>query len=557
MIMNPVHHIRKNVLAMTQEQLASALGVTQASVSRWEALGTFPTEHQMQIRTLAGGFPGWSDTFFFEVPEAAPDATDTTDAISAASAVSTPKEALRASRIWGGRFAEGPSRVMEEINASIDFDKRLYAQDIAGSKAHCAMLARHGIIAKEDGDAILGGLDAILKEIKGGAFAFDRTLEDIHMNVEARLAELVGDAAGRLHTARSRNDQVATDLRLWVRDTLDGLDGRLAELQAVLIGHAEDHAATVMPGFTHLQAAQPITLGHHLLAYVEMLGRDRGRIEDCRRRLNECPLGSGALAGTAFAIDREMTAATLGFERPTANSLDAVSDRDFALEFLALGAVLAVHLSRLAEEIVLWCSDQFGFARLPDAFSTGSSMLPQKRNPDAAELVRAKTGRVIGALNGLLVTMKGLPLAYSKDMQEDKEPVFDAADTLALSVAATTGMMRDIVFDADRMHADAGCGFTTATDLADWLVRTLDMPFRKAHHAAGALVGRAEDKGCGLEDLSLADMRAVEPAITARVFDVLGVDNSVKSRTSHGGTAPDNVRRAAAEARRRFLVDRS
>ena len=545
--MNPVHHIRKNVLAMTQEQLASALGVTQASVSRWEALGTFPTEHQMQIRTLAGGVAGWSDSLFFEAPEAALDATK-------AATAATPKRALPASQMWGGRFAEGPSRVMEEINASIDFDKRLYVEDIAGSKAHCAMLAQQGIIAKADGDAILGGLDAILEEIEGGTFTFDRALEDIHMNVEARLAELIGDAAGRLHTARSRNDQVATDLRLWVRDALDGLDASLAELQGVLIGHAEDHAATVMPGFTHLQAAQPVTLGHHLLAYVEMVGRDRGRIADCRRRLNECPLGSGALAGTAFAIDRAMTAAALGFERPTANSLDAVSDRDFALEFLGLGAVLAVHLSRLAEEIVLWCSDQFGFARLSDAFSTGSSMLPQKRNPDAAELVRAKAGRVIGALNGLLVVMKGLPLTYGKDMQEDKEPVFDAADTLALSVAATTGMMRDIVFDAARMRADAGRGFTTATDLADWLVRALDMPFRKGHHVAGALVGRAEDKGCGLEDLSLADMREVEPAITARVFDVLGVDNSVKSRTSHGGTAPDNVRRAAAEARKRFLA---
>ena len=547
--MNPVHHIRKNVLAMTQEQLASALGVTQASVSRWEALGTFPAEHQMHIRTLAGGVPGWSDTLFFEAPEAGSDSANSANT----AATATPQGALPASQMWGGRFAEGPSPVMEEINASIGFDKRLYAQDIAASKAHCAMLAQHGIIAKADGDAILGGLDAILEEIEDGAFTFDRALEDIHMNVEARLAELVGDAAGRLHTARSRNDQVATDLRLWVRDALDGLDASLAELQGVLIGRAEDHAATVMPGFTHLQAAQPVTLGHHLLAYVEMLGRDRGRVADCRRRLNECPLGSGALAGTAFAIDRDMTAAALGFERPTANSLDAVSDRDFALEFLGLGAVLAVHLSRLAEEIVLWCSDQFGFARLPDAFSTGSSMLPQKRNPDAAELVRAKAGRVIGALNGLLVVMKGLPLTYGKDMQEDKEPVFDAADTLALSVAAMVGMMRGIVFDAERMRADAGRGFTTATDLADWLVRTLDMPFRKAHHVAGALVGRAEGKGCGLEDLSLADMRAVEPAITARVFDVLGVDNSVKSRTSHGGTAPDNVRRAAALARERFL----
>ena len=459
--------------------------------------------------------------------------------------------------MWGGRFSAGPAEIMQRINASIDFDRRLYAQDIRASKAHCEMLASRAIISKEDGAAILDGLDTILREIEEKRFDFKASLEDIHMNVEGRLAELIGDAAGRLHTARSRNDQVATDFRLWVRDAIDGLDEGLRDLQSALIDQAEAHATTVMPGYTHLQAAQPVTFGHHVMAYVEMFGRDRGRLSDCRRRLNECPLGSGALAGTAFAIDREMTAAALGFEGPTANSLDAVSDRDFALEFLSLGAVLAVHLSRLAEEIVLWCSDQFGFARLSDAFSTGSSMLPQKRNPDAAELVRAKAGRVIGALNGLLVTMKGLPLAYGKDMQEDKEPVFDAADTLALSVAAMTGMMRDIVFDVDRMRADAGRGFTTATDLADWLVRALDMPFRKAHHAAGALVGRAEDKGCGLEDLSLADMRAVEPAITVEVFEVLGVDNSVKSRASHGGTAPDNVRHAAAEARRRYLVDRS
>jgi argininosuccinate lyase len=458
-----------------------------------------------------------------------------------------------ASAMWGGRFEEGPSRIMEEINASIDFDKRLYAEDIAGSKAHCAMLVHQGIIPEQDGKAILDGLDRVLAEIEEGRFTFKRSLEDIHMNVEARLAELIGDAAGRLHTARSRNDQVALDLRLWVRGTLDGLDGGLRDMQAVLIGKAEDHADTVMPGFTHLQTAQPITLGHHLLAYVEMFGRDRGRIADCRRRLNENPLGAAALAGTSFPIDREMTAAALGFDRACANSLDAVSDRDFALEFLSLGAILAVHLSRLSEEIVLWCSAGFRFIRLSDSFSTGSSIMPQKRNPDAAELTRAKAGRVIGALNGLLVVMKGLPLAYGKDMQEDKEPVFDAADTLALSVAAMTGMMKDAVFLPEPMKAAAAQGFSTATDLADWLVRVLGLPFRQAHHITGNLVKLAEDRECGLEDLTLEDMRSAEPGITQDIFQVLGVENSVKSRTSLGGTAPDNVRSAAAEARRRFL----
>ncbi len=465
----------------------------------------------------------------------------------------TPKGNADVSAMWGGRFDGGPAAVMEEINASIGFDKRLFAQDIAGSKAHAAMLVRQGIISEEDGDAILGGLETILGEMEDGSFDFKTALEDIHMNVEARLAELVGEAAGRLHTGRSRNDQVATDLKLWVRDALDGLDAGLSHLQAALIDQAEAHAATVMPGFTHLQAAQPVTLGHHLLAYVEMFGRDRGRVADCRRRLNECPLGAAALAGTSFAIDREMTAEALGFERPSANSLDAVSDRDFALEFLSLGAILAVHLSRLAEEMVLWCTDGFGFVALSDAFTTGSSIMPQKRNPDAAELVRAKAGRVIGALNTLLVVMKGLPLAYGKDMQEDKEPVFDAADSLALSVAAVTGMVGDAVFDAGRMKEAAGRGYTTATDLADWLVRTLGMPFRQAHHATGRLVRLAEDRGCGLEDLTLDDMRSVETAITADVFAVLGVENSVKSRASQGGTAPDTVRRAVAEARRRFV----
>ncbi len=466
----------------------------------------------------------------------------------------TAKAAKRApGTVRSGRFDAAPSDLMDAINASIDVDKRLYVQDIAASKAHCAMLVRQGIISEADGDAILGGLDKIGKEIDDGRFSFQRSLEDIHMNVEARLAELAGDAAGRLHTARSRNDQVATDLRLWVREALDDMDQALKGLQAALIDKAESNAGTVMPGFTHLQAAQPVTLGHHLLAYVEMFGRDRGRVADCRRRLNQCPLGAAALAGTSFPIDRRMTAEALGFDGPCANSLDAVSDRDFALEFLSLAAVLAVHLSRLAEEIVLWCSDAFRFARLSDAFTTGSSIMPQKRNPDAAELVRAKAGRVIGALTTVFVVMKGLPLAYAKDMQEDKEPVFDAADTLALCVAVMTGMVHDIAFENERMKAAAGEGHATATDLADWLVRALGMPFRRAHHVTGRLVKLAEEKGCGLEDLSLEDMGAVEAGITADVFDVLGVENSVKSRTSEGGTAPDTVRRAAAEARRRFL----
>ena len=463
------------------------------------------------------------------------------------------KKSAAANALWGGRFDAAPGAVMEEINASIDFDKKMFAQDIAGSKAHCAMLMAQGIIPAEDGNAILAGLDTILDEMESGGFAFDRALEDIHMNVEARLAELVGDGAGRLHTARSRNDQVATDLKIWVRDALDGLDGAAKDLQSALIDKAESHAATVMPGFTHLQTAQPVTLGHHLLAYVEMLGRDRGRMADCRRRLNECPLGAAALAGTAFPIDRDATASALGFDAPAANSLDAVSDRDFVVEFLCLGAILAVHMSRLAEEIVLWCSEPFAFAHLSDAFSTGSSIMPQKRNPDAAELVRAKCGRVIGALTGLLVVLKGLPLAYGKDLQEDKEPVFQVAETLALGFAALTGMIADIAFDAERMKNAAGRGHSTATDLADWLVRVLGMPFRRAHHVTGALVRRADEKSCALNELDLADMQAEEPAITDDVFGVLGVDNSVNSRTSFGGTAPANVVRAVAEARRRFL----
>jgi len=457
------------------------------------------------------------------------------------------------STIWGGRFEAGPSAVMEEINASIGFDKRLFAQDIRGSRAHAQMLAAQGIITELDANSILEGLDAVEAEILQGAFEFSRALEDIHMNVESRLREKIGDAAGRLHTGRSRNDQVATDLKLWVRDALDGLDGALRDLQEALIDRAEEHAATVMPGFTHLQAAQPVTLGHHLLAYTEMLGRDRSRVQDCRARMNECPLGAAALAGTSFPIDREATAQALGFARPTQNSLDSVSDRDFALEYLGVLSILSVHLSRMAEEMVIWASQQFGFIRVSDDFSSGSSIMPQKRNPDASELVRGKAGRVFGALMGLLTVMKGLPLTYGKDMQEDKEPVFDASDTAELCVTAMTGMFKSATFNVERMKADAGKGFTTATDLADWLVRVLGMPFRDAHHVTGALVKMAEDKGCGLEDLSLADMQTVDAGLTDEIFTVLGVDNSVSSRTSLGGTAPVNVLAQVVHARERFL----
>jgi argininosuccinate lyase len=455
--------------------------------------------------------------------------------------------------MWGGRFGAGPDALMEAINASIGFDRRLYAQDIAGSRAHCEMLVAQGILDAGAGVAILGGLDRILAEIESGAFEFSTALEDIHLNIEGRLAELIGADAGRLHTARSRNDQVATDFRLWVRDTIDALDASLRDLQEALIDQAEANAATVMPGFTHLQTAQPVTLGHHLLAYVEMTGRDRGRLRDARARLNECPLGAAALAGTSFPIDRARTARTLGFDRPAANSLDAVSDRDFALEFLGAASICAGHLSRLAEEIVIWCSAPFGFARLSDAFSTGSSIMPQKRNPDAAELVRAKTGRVFGALAALTTVMKGLPLAYSKDMQEDKEPVFDAADAIRLCVAAMRGMVRDIAFDADRMREAASGGHATATDLADWLVRALGMPFRRAHHVTGEIVRLADESGCEIGALALDAMQKVEPAITAEVYGVLGVENSVASRTSYGGTAPDCVRAQIRAARERFL----
>jgi argininosuccinate lyase len=447
---------------------------------------------------------------------------------------------------WGGRFAGGPSVIMQDINASIGFDRKLWRQDIRGSRAHAAMLAKIGLLSAEDEHAIGAGLEAIAQEIETGQFAFDVALEDIHMNIEARLTDRIGEAGKRLHTARSRNDQVATDFRLWVRDAIDGLSAQISDTMLALARRAADHAADPMPGFTHLQTAQPVTFGHHMLAYVEMLDRDRGRLADCRRRLNACPLGSAALAGTSFPIDRTMTAAALGFDRPTANSLDAVSDRDFALEFLSAAAISAVHLSRLAEEIVIWCSAPYRFIRLSDAFTTGSSIMPQKRNPDAAELVRAKTGRVTGALVALLTVMKGLPLAYAKDMQEDKEPVFDAAEAWALSLAATAGMVRDMTPDVARMQSFAGSGYATATDLADWLVRVLRLPFRSAHHVTGRLVAMAEARGVDLAALSLGEMQSVEPGITADVFSVLTVEASVASRTSFGGTAPANVAAQAA-----------
>jgi argininosuccinate lyase len=448
-------------------------------------------------------------------------------------------------KMWGGRFASGPGAIMEEINASIGFDFRLALQDIEGSKAHAAMLGQTGILERADAQAISNGLDEIAREIEAGSFNFSRTLEDIHMNIEARLTELIGPTAGRLHTARSRNDQVALDFRLWVRDTIDALDQQLRGLQTALAEKALAHAASVLPGFTHLQPAQPVTFGHHLLAYVEMFARDRARFAGARSRLNESPLGAAALAGTSFPIDRAMTAKALEFDRPTANSLDSVADRDFVLETLSAAAICAIHLSRFAEEIVLWATPQFGFASLSDAFSTGSSIMPQKRNPDAAELIRAKAGRIVGALNALLIVMKGLPLAYSKDLQEDKEGTFDALHSLSLCLAAMTGMVGDLTPDLDRMKAAAGSGYATATDLADWLVRRRKLPFREAHHIAGRLVATAAAQKKGLEKLSLAEMRAVEPRISQEVFAVLGVENSVRSRTSFGGTAPKNVRAQA------------
>ncbi len=448
-------------------------------------------------------------------------------------------------KMWGGRFQTGPDAIMEEINASIGFDKRLFAQDIAGSKAHAAMLARQGIITRSDANEIRKGLDQVQAEIEAGTFTFSRALEDIHLNVESRLKELIGPAAGRLHTARSRNDQVALDFRLYVRDTVDHLDRQLKGLQLALAEKAEAHAAAVMPGFTHLQVAQPVTFGHHMLAYVEMLARDRSRLADARRRMNENPLGAAALAGTSFPIDRHMTAEALGFDRPTRNSLDTVADRDFVLETLSACAICSMHLSRLAEEIVIWSTSQFRFVKLSDKFTTGSSIMPQKRNPDAAELVRAKPGRIIGALLSLLTVMKGLPLTYSKDMQEDKEPAFDAFDNMSLAIAATTGMVRDMVANTDEMRKAAATGFSTATDLADWLVRTLKMPFRDAHHVTGSLVALAEKTGVDLPGLPLAAMQKVEPRITKDVYKVLTVESSVASRVSFGGTAPRNVKREA------------
>jgi argininosuccinate lyase len=448
-------------------------------------------------------------------------------------------------KMWGGRFKSGPDEIMERINASISFDQRLHAQDIAGSIAHATMLGEQGIIPKADVREIVKGLKAIAKDIEAGDFTFSTALEDIHMNVEAALKDRIGEPAGRLHTARSRNDQVATDFKLYVRDCLDMFDEQIAGLQKVLADKALKHADDIMPGFTHLQTAQPVTFGHHLLAYVEMLARDRSRFADARKRMNESPLGAAALAGTSFPIDRNMTAKALGFDRPTRNSLDSVADRDFVLEMLAAASICAMHLSRFAEELVIWSTPQFGFIRLSDQFTTGSSIMPQKKNPDAAELIRAKPGRILGAFTSLLMVMKGLPLTYSKDMQEDKEPAFDAVDNLSLAIAAMSGMAADMEPATDRMAAAAGSGYSTATDLADWLVRVLAMPFRDAHHVTGTLVAMAEDRTIALDELSLEDMQSVEPRITRDVFSVLTPQASARSRTSLGGTAPANVKREA------------
>ena len=454
--------------------------------------------------------------------------------------------------MWGGRFAAGPAAIMEEINASIGFDRKLYSQDIEGSIAHSQMLGHQGIISADDQKAIEAGLTAILAEIEAGKFEFRRDREDIHMNVEARLAEITGPAAGRLHTARSRNDQVAVDFRMWVRARCEQTIDSLKALIETLLAKAELHTASVMPGFTHLQSAQPVTFGHHLMAYVEMFGRDLSRFADARERMNECPLGAAALAGTGFPIDRHMTAQKLGFREPTRNSIDTVSDRDFALEFLSAASITATHLSRFAEEIVLWSTPQFGFIRLSDAFSTGSSIMPQKKNPDAAELVRAKTGRINGHLVGLLTVMKGLPLAYSKDMQEDKEAVFDSAESLELGLAAMTGMIADMEIRTVNMKKAAGSGFSTATDLADWLVRVVGIPFREAHHVTGRAVALAEKQNVALDRLKLADLQAIHPQITGAVFDVLSVDKSVRSRTSFGGTAPAQVKKQISYWKKRI-----
>jgi len=454
----------------------------------------------------------------------------------------TSNDKKNSNKMWGGRFAAGPDAIMEAINASISFDKRMASQDIQGSRAHAAMLAAQGIIKDSDAQAIREGLLTVLSEIDAGTFEYSTVLEDIHMNVESRLKEVIGEPAGRLHTGRSRNDQVATDFKLWVRDQFDAAEEALLALMRALLAQAEAGADWVMPGFTHLQTAQPVTWGHHMMAYVEMFGRDLSRMRDARARMNECPLGAAALAGTSFPIDREMTAKALGFDRPSANSLDAVSDRDFALEYLGAASICAMHLSRFAEELVIWSSAQFRFVSLSDRFSTGSSIMPQKKNPDAAELIRAKIGRIFGANVALMMVMKGLPLAYSKDMQEDKEQVFDAADNLMLALAAMEGMVRDMTARGDNLAAAAGSGFSTATDLADWLVRVLGLPFRDAHHITGTLVGMAEAQNCDLPDLTLEQMQSAHAGITADVFSVLGVENSVNSRMSYGGTAPALVR---------------
>ena len=457
--------------------------------------------------------------------------------------------------MWGGRFAGGPSAIMQEINASIPFDKALWRQDIAGSRAHVAMLAAQNIVTHDEAAEITRGLDQIAREYETDGIAENRELEDIHMHVEARLTEIVGPVAGRLHTARSRNDQVATDFRLWVRDAMDAADAALAALQRTLVTRAGEYAASIMPGFTHLQTAQPVTLGHHLMAYYEMFARDRSRFADARVRLNRCPLGAAALAGTGFDIDRAATAAALGFDGPTDNSLDSVSDRDFALDYLAAAAQCSLHLSRLAEEMIVWASQPFGFVTLPDSFSTGSSIMPQKRNPDAAELVRGHAGRIIGCQTALMITMKGLPLAYSKDMQDDKPPVFEAEGLLMLSLAAMTGMVAETTFNTGRMREAAELGYATATDLADWLVRGANIAFREAHHITGAVVKLAESKGCALDVLELADLQTIDPRITNDVYQALSVDASVASRKSHGGTAPAAVRARVAEARRRLGME--
>ncbi|VAV92600.1 Argininosuccinate lyase [hydrothermal vent metagenome] len=451
--------------------------------------------------------------------------------------------------MWGGRFADGPSSIMREINASIPFDKKLWRQDIRASLAHVAMLAEQNIIEREDATRIIKGLNQIAREYEADGVAENLDLEDIHMHVEARLTEIIGPVAGRLHTARSRNDQVATDFKLWVRDAVDTVDDGLVALQKTLLSRAKEHAGTIIPGFTHLQSAQPVTLGHHLMAYYEMFSRDRQRFADARARMNQCPLGAAALAGTGFPIDRDQTSAMLDFDAPTGNSLDSVSDRDFALDYLMAATQCSLHLSRFAEEFIIWASQPFGFIKLPDSYSTGSSIMPQKRNPDAAELVRGHAGRIAGCMNGLVMTMKGLPLAYSKDMQDDKPPVFEAHDLLGLSIAAMTGMIGEVQFNQDRMRALAESGFSTATDFADWLVREAKIPFREAHHITGAVVQLAEKQGCLLSDLSLEQYQSVDKRITQDVFTVLSVDASVASRSSYGGTAPDQVKAQIEKAR--------